>query len=1505
MNDMMHRSYSSKVTAGWLSATILASVCGVAVTRSSAQAVQFIPTLTTVAGAGTGTCSTATDAYGDGCIGSETKVNGVRAMAIDPQGNLVFTDVTDNLIRRWNAQTGLVTVVAGGATTLCTGATDAYGDGCPGTQAQLNGARGVAADTAGNVYISDNNNNIVRKVSAQTGIISLFAGGGTVCTTKTDSVGDGCPATQATLAGPTSVAVDLAGNVYISDYTNSVIREVAASTGIITIVAGKLGAKCAAAAACGDGGAATAATFDEVYGIGVDNYGNLFLVDHEDFRVRMVTVSTGIITTIAGSVGDTSTTLSSGNGGPATSSHIAGGYNLAVDASENVYLADSGVAQIREIVATTGGSSPVYGNIILYAGSATAGNYPGDGGPANNSVLNTVYGAAVDNQGNIYLSDEGNGRILRASLNNIFAGTTVAASTTQSILAETSATDTLNSVTTSSAGEFAASLQADCAAGTSVAAGTNCDMATTFTPKYAGLRRSPLVLADSAGANPAIGLIGIGLAPSLVFTPGTIADTAGTGTAGYTGDTGTATAAMLTSPSMSAYDASGDIYIADTGNNVVRRVDAVSGKISTVAGTGTPGYSGDGSLATAAKLNAPQGVAVDAAGNIFIADTGNNAVREIAVTTGKIATIAGSSAGASGFSGDNGAATSATLRAPAGVAVDAGGDVYIADTGNNAVRAVFGPSGFIGTIAGSSTGAAGSSASGGQGRNALLNAPTGIFWQPNGTLTIANAGSSTVSQLNLYNGILTTVAGNGSAGFGGDAGLATAAQLQKPAGVALDSAGDIYIADTGNARIRRVDASTGIISTVAGNGTAGRTGDGGSAAAAELNGPSGIVLDATWDMLITDAKANVVRRVDVSHGATLSFSSQATYTTSATQVLSLTNAGNQSLTFSGISVAANFEQQPVSSSDCASTTVLPAGATCTLGIAFDPQSAGTINGSVVTTDNSLLQASAMQTTLLSGISVLTTNKLSLTGLSSTTIAGASQSLTVTALANSTVVTNYTGTVAFTSTDTAAVLPASYTFTAADNGVHTFTGVLLKTAGLQSITVTDAVNSLSASASTTVTAGPAASVTATAGGGQTAKVSTAFTILLKALVKDAYGNIVPGASVNFSAPAVGASGTFTGGSTSTSATADATGTGTAPVFTANTTVGSYNVSALVAGVSTPATFPLANVANQYSTATTLVVTPTGTQTYGQSLLLSAAETPTTQSGSTATGTFLFFDNGAQIAMVNLVGGAASTTVTLPAIATHSYTATYSGDVNFAGSTSVASVVSVTKATTTLSGQPVSFTTGYTCAPLVPAAWPPACSPPPGRTAQQHHPGQLPRKRQLPAIISDRGPAVMVARSLASQQQPRPAPAPGPASATASRSWPARPGPGPPDQHSCRQAIKTDPDPVAAAGPGGRDAQGQPGRSQAYRGFDGQAAGRAGPFPSTGACMPPAPARGHIAAPQAAFCPLMPGHMRGGSGLRGRSGVPQRTGSTARPGSTTQNQCHHCTLGTQASGESCVA
>jgi sugar lactone lactonase YvrE len=343
---------------------------------------------------------------------------------------------------------------------------------------------------------------------------------------------------------------------------------------------------------------------------------------------------------------------------------------------------------------------------------------------------------------------------------------------------------------------------------------------------------------------------------------------AGTGPAAYSGDGGPATAAGLSSPAGIAADTAGNIYIADTANNVVRMVDG-AGAITTVAGTGAAGYTGDtktranrdGSLrilkalpAASSALDSPCAVAFDPSGNMYIADTGNNRIRKVD-THGNIFTVAG--AGTPGYSGDGGPASSAQLNMPQGVAVDASGILYISDTANNRVRRVD-AGGKITTVAG--TGASGYSGDGGSAVLAKLNNPSFISAGPYGNLFIADTFNSRIRKL-TPTGQITTVAGNGTASYSGDGGPAVSAALYFPAGVTSDASGNIYITDSYNHRVRKVSAS-GAITTFAGTGVAGITGDGGPASAAQLDYPSGLATDKAGNIYISDGSANRTRLVE-------------------------------------------------------------------------------------------------------------------------------------------------------------------------------------------------------------------------------------------------------------------------------------------------------------------------------------------------------------------------------------------------------------------------------------------------------------------------------------------------------------------------------------------------------------------------------------------------------------------------------------------------------------------
>ena len=338
-----------------------------------------------------------------------------------------------------------------------------------------------------------------------------------------------------------------------------------------------------------------------------------------------------------------------------------------------------------------------------------------------------------------------------------------------------------------------------------------------------------------------------------VDSSGNISTVAGSGTAGFSGDGAAAVAAQLNRPYDVALDGSGNLYIADTSNHRIRKVDS-SGNISTVAGNGTQGYTGDGVAATAAGLRVPSGVAVDGSGNLYIADTLNHRIRKVD-SSGNISTVAGT--GTFGFSGDGGAAVAARLRTPRGVALDGSGNLYIAARNNHRIRKVDASSGNISTVAG--TGTSGFSGDGAAATAAQLNFPQDMALDGSGNLYIADRDNQRIRKVDS-SGNITTVAGTGTQGFSGDGAAATAAQLNAPRAMALDGSGNLYFADTGNQRIRKVDSS-GNISTVAGGGP---LGDGGAAVAARLNFPWGVAPDGSGNLYFADNFNHRIRKVDPS-----------------------------------------------------------------------------------------------------------------------------------------------------------------------------------------------------------------------------------------------------------------------------------------------------------------------------------------------------------------------------------------------------------------------------------------------------------------------------------------------------------------------------------------------------------------------------------------------------------------------------------------------------------------
>jgi streptogramin lyase len=339
-------------------------------------------------------------------------------------------------------------------------------------------------------------------------------------------------------------------------------------------------------------------------------------------------------------------------------------------------------------------------------------------------------------------------------------------------------------------------------------------------------------------------------------TTGGISTYAGTGSAGYTGDGGAATSATFKNPEGVAVGPDGSIYVVDSDNHVVRKINPATGVVTTVAGSGSPGWSGDGLLATAARLQQPQDVAVASNGDLYIADTGNHSIRKVTAATGLITTVAGS--GSPGSTGDAGPATLAKLSSPRGIVLASNGDLYIADRSNNKIRKVSALTGIITTFAG--TGTAGYTGDGGLALAARLQSPEGVELASNGDLYIADTSNNAIRRVSSLTGFITTIAGTGTAGYTGDGGAATAARLNGPESVTVSASGDLYVADRANNVIRRFTIG-GTIATFAGTGTAGYSGDGGSATAAKLNGPAGIAIDASGVVYVADTSNQRVRKI--------------------------------------------------------------------------------------------------------------------------------------------------------------------------------------------------------------------------------------------------------------------------------------------------------------------------------------------------------------------------------------------------------------------------------------------------------------------------------------------------------------------------------------------------------------------------------------------------------------------------------------------------------------------
>lgn len=489
----------------------------------------------------------------------------------------------------------------------------------------------------------------------------------------------------------------------------------------------------------------------------------------------------------------------SGDGGAATSAQIDRVNGLTIDAAGNLYLSDNRYHVVRKVDATTG---------IITTVAGTTQGFSGDGGPATSAKLSYPTGLTTDSAGNLYISDTYNNRIRMVDGSGVI--TTVA-------------------------GTGTAGYSGDDGAATAAQIDYPLDVAVDSADNL-------LILDYSNYAVRKVDAI-----------TGIITTVAGDGNWGFAGDDGLATAAQFADPNSITLDSADNLYIADTFNHRVRKVD-VSGIITTVAGDGVQNYAGDNAAATAAQLNTPMGVAVDGSDNLYIADTNNFRIRKVN-GSGVITSVAKE---VKGYNGDNIPANSATLYGPNGVSADGNGNLYIGDTNNQRIRKVD-SLGTITTLAG--TGIQGSlTCNGVSATQAPLQYPKRVAADGMGNLYVADTSNNRICKVDAF-GTASLVAGTGYSGFTGDNGLATQAKLNGPMGMAIDASGNLFFADSNNQRVRKVDTS-GIITTVAGNGTRGFAGDDGVATSAQLNFPYGVAIDGDGNLTIADYANNRIRMVD-------------------------------------------------------------------------------------------------------------------------------------------------------------------------------------------------------------------------------------------------------------------------------------------------------------------------------------------------------------------------------------------------------------------------------------------------------------------------------------------------------------------------------------------------------------------------------------------------------------------------------------------------------------------
>ena len=1047
---------------------------------------------------------------------------------------------------------------------------------------------GVAVDPQGNLFIAN-------------------VGSGNIM--KLDQFGN-----QTSVGGGPSMfddAVDLAGNLYFSSFGSNCITKEPIGGGSSTCLGTGLNLPT---------------------GIAVDAAGNLYIADTNNARVVEIT-SDGVQSTLA--------------------SGLPGVVSVAADKLGNVYAASGSSAVITKIAAggeftTTMGSGLIGpqgvavdpdGNLYVSQSNNTVEEITSAGVQSTLPItgLSNPLNLAVDGDGNLYIPNRNSSTLVvfnakQATLGyaEVCSGGNPAPCSQTATLNFGFGSDTYASASYVSVG--AASQEFSQSATTCTLTSTSCSITVQFSPKAPGTRAGAVLVTDSAGNTLIVPLNGVGFGAAIAFNPFVSSTPIG--------------ATTFSDPVGVAVDGSGilngNIYVGDDVACQVFKTDA-SQNITVFAGTGTCGFSGDGGAAIAAQFNAPSGVALDGAGNLYIADRLNHAVRKVDLQ-GKISTVAGQGGLAGGFSGDGGPATSAQLNFPNAVALDGAGNLYIADEFNQRIRKVD-QAGIITTIAGSS-GTPGFGGDGGPATAALLNRPLGVRADAAGNIYIADSFNNVIRKVDLL-GNISTVGGNFAlgAGYSGDGGPATSAQLTFPAQVSVDAGGELIICDTGNGVLRRVDAA-GKITTYS----------------TAFSFPTDASIDGNGNLAVLNSDLVTLETFSRTQAAGLSFGPQSVNSVSAAQDEGITNMGNQPLSFSAITVDTGFDTNG-SDTSCLTSAALGVGLDCILGLEYAPTTVGGFSGAVHLTDNNLgAAASSTQTIPVSGTSVIIATATTLTVAPNPASIG--QSVTLTGTITPAPSGSPLGSVTFFNgaTSLGVVAPnssgvATLAITTLPLGSSSLSAMYSGNIDYAASTSAPVIVSVTSPTTTTLTGSPSPSIF-----GQSVTLTATVT-------STTMGTAITG-SMAFK----------NGAATLGTSTLNASGVATLALTTLP--VGTLSLTAVYAGDSNFAgstSTALSFTVNKITTATVLGAAPSPAN-MGQSVTLTATITPSPT--GEPLGNVTFFNGATSLGSgaPNASGVATLATSTLPAGAL-SLTATYAGNADYLGSTSAPVMLDMVSSTAT--------------------------------------------------------------------------------------------------------------------------------------------------------------------------------------------------------------------------------